>query len=63
MIVNPVSGWFCLRKRINHWLGRQSLFQTFADLDEVKDKTAEVRAVRELLDEGGKNGTDCYDGI
>ena len=33
------------------WLEILNLFQTFAELEEVKDKPAEVRAVRELLDE------------
>jgi hypothetical protein len=26
--------------------------QTFADLDEVKDKPTEIRAIRQLIDEG-----------
>ena len=32
------------------WLGLVNLFQTLPELDEVKDKSVEVRAMRELLD-------------
>lgn len=35
----------------NIWLGLCNLFQTFEDLDSVKDKQADTQAVRQLLDE------------
>jgi hypothetical protein len=34
------------------WLGIMNRLQTFADLDEVKDKPTEIRAIRQLIDEG-----------
>jgi hypothetical protein len=33
------------------WLEMVNLCQTFADLDEMKDRSAEVRVIRKLLDE------------
>jgi hypothetical protein len=33
------------------WLGIVNLFQTFDDLESVKDKQADIQAVRQLLDE------------
>jgi hypothetical protein len=35
----------------NSWLGIVYLFQTFDDLESVKDKQADIEAVRQLLDE------------
>lgn len=37
----------CYRK----WLGLVYLFQTFEELDRVVDKQAEIKEVRQLLDE------------
>lgn len=39
------------------WLGIVNLFQTFEDLESVKDKQADTQAVRQLLDEDD-NGQD-----
>jgi hypothetical protein len=33
------------------WLGIVNLFQTFDDLESVKDKEADVQAVRQVIDE------------
>jgi len=33
------------------WLGIVNLFQTFEDLESVKDKQADIQAVRQVLDE------------
>jgi len=33
------------------WLGIVNLFQTFEDLDKVKDKQVDIQAIRELLEE------------
>jgi hypothetical protein len=33
------------------WLGIVNLFQTFEDLESVKDKQADTQAVRRVLDE------------
>lgn len=33
------------------WLGIVNLFQTFEDLEPVKDKQVDVEAVRQVLDE------------
>jgi hypothetical protein len=33
------------------WLGRWFLFQTFEDLDSIKDKSADIQQIRSLLDE------------
>ena len=35
------------------WLGIVNLFQTFEDLESVKDKQADIQAVRQVLDEDG----------
>lgn len=35
----------------NLWLGIVNLFQTFEDLESVKDKQADTQAVRQVLDE------------
>ena len=35
----------------NTWLGIVNLFQTFKDLESVKDKQADIQAVRQVLDE------------
>ena len=35
--------------RVFPWLGLKNLFQTFEELDSVKDKQADIQAVRELL--------------
>jgi hypothetical protein len=32
------------------WLGLVDMFQTFEDLESVKDKPADVKAIRKLLD-------------
>lgn len=32
------------------WLGIVNLFQTFVDLESVKDKEADIKAVRQVLD-------------
>jgi hypothetical protein len=32
------------------WLGILDMFQTFDDLESVKDKPADIRAIRELLE-------------
>jgi hypothetical protein len=34
----------------NFWLGLVDIFQTFEDLESVKDKQADIKAVRKLLD-------------
>lgn len=42
------------------WLGIVNLFQTFEDLDSVKDKQAETEAVRQVLDEDeAENGAEA----
>ena len=41
------------------WLGKLFLFQTFEELDSVKDKEAEVQQIRQLLDEGHKEEQVC----
>jgi len=33
------------------WLGIVNLFQTFVDLESVRDKQADIEAVRQVLDE------------
>mgnify|MGYP001583131018 CR=1 FL=1 len=33
------------------WLGIVNLFQTFEDLESVKDKEADIKAVREVIHE------------
>ena len=43
---------------INSWLGIANLFQTFEDLESVKDKWANIQAVRQVLDEEGENGAE-----
>jgi hypothetical protein len=35
----------------NDWLGIVNLFQTFEDLESVKDKQADIQAVRQVFDE------------
>ena len=44
------------------WLGLVNLFQTFEDLESVKDNQADTQAVRQLVDEDettrGKNDED-----
>jgi len=35
-----------------------NLFQTFEDLESVKDKPADIQAVRQVLDENICNGED-----
>jgi hypothetical protein len=37
--------------RLFSWLGLKNLFQTFEDLDSVKDKQVDTQAIRQLLDE------------
>jgi hypothetical protein len=34
------------------WLGLEYLFQPFEELDRVTDKHAEIKEIRQLLDEG-----------
>ncbi len=34
-----------------NWLGIKNLFQTFEDLESVKDKKADIKAVRQVIDE------------
>jgi hypothetical protein len=34
-----------------YWLGIVNLFQTFEDLESVKDKQADIQAVRQVIDE------------
>ena len=34
----------------NFWLGLVDIFQTFEGLESVKDKQADIKAVRKLLD-------------
>jgi hypothetical protein len=41
------------------WLGKLFLFQTFEELDSVKDKETEVRQIRQLLDQGQKEEPTC----
>lgn len=41
------------------WLGKWFLFQTFEELDGIKDKELEVRRIRQLLDEGQKEEPAC----
>jgi len=38
--------YLCYQK----WLGIVSLFQTFEDLEPVKNKEADIRAIRQVLD-------------
>jgi len=33
------------------WLELADIFQTFSELDEVKDKTEDIRLIRQLIDE------------
>jgi hypothetical protein len=40
-----------LRIYYQTWLGLYNLFQTFEDLESVKDKQSDIQAVRQLLDE------------
>lgn len=42
---------------INPWLGIVNLFQTFEDLESVKDKQADIQAVREVLDESAADNS------
>ena len=37
--------------RFVFWLGKGSLFQTFDDLDSIKDKETEIKEIRRALDE------------
>jgi hypothetical protein len=41
------------------WLGKLFLFQTFEELDSVKDKEAEVQQIRQLLDNDQQEATTC----
>jgi hypothetical protein len=41
------------------WLGKLFLFQTFEELDSIKDKQAEVRQIRQLLDENNGDENIC----
>lgn len=58
------SNFFVLKKstsqavdsQIIAWLGIVNMFQTFEDLESVKDKQADIKAVRQLLDEDKTNG-------
>ncbi len=43
----------------NNWLGKLFLFQTFEELDSIKDKEAEIQQIRQLLDEGQKEEQLC----
>jgi hypothetical protein len=45
------------------WLEPAELFQTFEELDEVKDKTEETKAIRKLIDEGNDNKPDDEEAI
>lgn len=40
------------------WLEIVNLFQTFDDLESVKDKQADIQAVRQVLDEEDKTGVE-----
>ena len=40
---------------ISPWLGMVNLFQTFEDLESVKDKEADIQAVRQVLYEETEN--------
>ncbi|HSX43346.1 MAG TPA: hypothetical protein VLF59_04645 [Candidatus Saccharimonadales bacterium] len=46
-------------KTINSWQEFQYLFQTSEDLESVKDKTADIEAVREVIGGGGKENISC----
>jgi hypothetical protein len=46
-------------ERINPWLGLYNLFQTFDDLESVKDKQSDIQAVRQLLDKGGEMSAEA----
>jgi hypothetical protein len=41
------------------WLESAELFQTFEELDEVKDKKEEIRLVRQLIDENAEIKPSC----
>jgi len=36
------------------WLGIKNLFQTFEELDQIRDKQADIRIIRQLLAEDGR---------
>jgi hypothetical protein len=38
------------------WLGRWYLFQTFEELDSVKDKQAEIKEIRHVIDDANSTG-------
>jgi hypothetical protein len=42
-----------------YWLGKLFLFQTFDELDRVKDKEAEVLQIRQLIDNDQKEMPAC----
>jgi hypothetical protein len=41
------------------WLGKLFLFQTFEELDSIKDKETEVLQIRQLLDNDQQEETTC----
>jgi hypothetical protein len=49
--------WLC-HELIIPWLGIVNLFQTFDDLESVKDKEADTQAVRQMLDDETENGAE-----
>jgi hypothetical protein len=40
------------------WLGLSNLFQTFEDLDSVKDKEADIVSIREVLHQDDEDKED-----
>jgi len=37
-----------------YWLGKWYLFQTYEELDLIKDRALEIQEIRQLLDENNK---------
>ena len=46
-------------KTYSIWLGKWFLFQTFEELDSIKDKDSEVQQIRQLLDHDQKEEPTC----
>jgi hypothetical protein len=42
-----------------NWLGKLFLFQTFEELDSIKDKEAEIQQIHQLLDNDQQEATTC----
>ena len=51
-----MNAYWILCKSICSWLGKWFLFQTYEELDNVKDKSAEVKEIYKFLNEYIKGG-------